>query len=122
MGDVVQIRAHDVLLRFREWWPNQDSMTQEAIREIVMETPASMDDAQQVLEFLNLKAGRNYRAVPVNLNRIRARIRESSVADCKAVIVCKCREWGGDERMEKYLRPATLFAREKFEQYLGELG
>jgi len=33
----------------------------------------------------------------------------------------KCREWGADEKMEEYLRPATLFNATKFAQYRGKL-
>lgn len=79
-------------------------------------------EATEVLEFLNRKAGRNYRSTPVNLAFIQARFKEGyTVQDCKSVVAMKCREWLTDDVMGKFLRPATLFNREKFNQYAGEL-
>lgn len=78
--------------------------------------------AEQVLKFLNGKSGRNYRPVDTNLKMIVARLKSgATVQDCKSVIARKQLEWGSSEKMEKYLRPATLFNATKFEQYLGEL-
>jgi uncharacterized phage protein (TIGR02220 family) len=37
------------------------------------------------------------------------------------VIGRKTAKWKGDAKMEEFLRPATLFNRTKFAQYLGEL-
>jgi uncharacterized phage protein (TIGR02220 family) len=78
--------------------------------------------AIEILGFLNEKTGRNYHPVPANVDMIVARLRDgATVDDCRAVIAKKCREWLGDERMNEYLRPATLFNRTKFAQYQGEL-
>lgn len=78
--------------------------------------------AREVLDFLNAKAGRSYQPVDANLKLIVARLKEgASVQDCRAVIAKKCREWGSDEKMAEYLRPATLFNALKFGQYRGEL-
>ena len=78
--------------------------------------------AEEVLRFLNRKSGKNYRAVDTNLKMIIARLKSgATVQDCKSVIARKQSEWGSDEKMEKYLRPATLFNATKFEQYFGEL-
>jgi uncharacterized phage protein (TIGR02220 family) len=50
---------------------------------------------------------------------VKARLAEGfTVDDFKAVIDKKCAEWIGDEKMEKYLRPETLFG-PKFEGYLN---
>lgn len=77
----------------------------------------------EVLDFLNLKAGRHYRPDGTNLQFIAARLKEgASVVDCRQVIAKKTREWKDDPKMSEYLRPATLFNREKFSQYVGELG
>lgn len=79
-------------------------------------------DALEVLKFLNEKTGRRYRPVRVNLDFIEARLKSgATLADCRGIIVRKAREWKGTN-IEKYLRPATLFNREKFEQYIGEQG
>lgn len=78
--------------------------------------------AIKVLEFLNSKANRNYRPTEVNLSLIQARLKEGyTTQDCFSVIAKKCREWMGDDKMSEYLRPATLFNREKFNQYIGEI-
>jgi hypothetical protein len=37
------------------------------------------------------------------------------------VIAQRVRKWKGDERMEEFLRPATLFNRTNFWQYHGEI-
>jgi uncharacterized phage protein (TIGR02220 family) len=78
--------------------------------------------AVEILDFLNAKTGRNYQPVDANLKMIAARLKEgATVDDCRAVIAMKCREWGADEKMEEYLRPATLFNATKFAQYRGKL-
>jgi uncharacterized phage protein (TIGR02220 family) len=77
----------------------------------------------EVLEFLNVKTGRRYRPVKSNITMIAARLKEgATVQECRQVIAMKCREWGTDEKMATFLRPATLFNAEKFAQYQGELG
>lgn len=79
-------------------------------------------NAVDVLDFLNQKACRTYRPVDANLKLIEARLKSgATLLDCKQVIARKVREWKGDLKMEKYLRPETLFNATKFEQYVGEL-
>jgi len=79
-------------------------------------------DAIELLEFLNSKTERNFRPTSANLDLLKARIKEGySVRDIRIVIVRKCRDWKGDDKMEKYLRPMTLFNRTKFAQYVGEV-
>lgn len=78
-------------------------------------------DAKTVLDFLNSKAGKAFRAVPVNLDLIAARLKEgATVQDCKTLVARKVKDWGADDKMREYLRPATLFNKTKFQQYLGE--
>lgn len=83
--------------------------------------PDLRHQAEEILNFLNNKTGRAYEAVPANVNRILARLKEFSADDIRAVIAKKCREWGADDRMREYLRPKTLFAAENFANYHGEL-
>ena len=75
----------------------------------------------QVIDYLNEKANRNYRSnIPKNQRLIQARIKENfTVEDFKKVIDIKVQEWGKNEKMNKYLRPETLFGT-KFESYLNE--
>lgn len=73
-----------------------------------------------VISYLNEKAGTKYRAsTSKTQSLIRARVAEDfTLDDFKIVIDKKCAEWLGDEKMEKYLRPETLFGT-KFENYLN---
>ena len=79
-------------------------------------------DARRILAFLNERAGRRYQDNKTNLDFIKARLKDgATVTECRQVIVKKCREWKGDQTMDIYLRPATLFNKTKFAQYQGEL-
>ena len=82
-----------------------------------------MLSAVEVIDYLNVKAGRNFDAVESNTKFIVARMREGTpVEKLKAVIDAKVTEWLHDSKMSQYLRPATLFNAEKFGQYSGSLG
>ena len=77
--------------------------------------------ADDVLSYLNEKAGRNFRPTRVNLNFIEARLKEGyTVEDCKQVVVMKVREWKGTD-MAYCLRACTIFNCEKFNSYAGFL-
>ena len=78
--------------------------------------------ATELLNFLNEKTGKNYRPVKANLDKIKARLKEYSLDELRAVVAIKTRDWKDDERMAPYLRPATLFGAEKCAQYMGEVG
>ena len=83
---------------------------------------AVSEEATAVIQFLNEKSGKNFRATGVNLTFVEARLRSGATPEqCRGVVVRKCREWLGTSQAI-YLRPATLFNAEKFEQYLGEIG
>ena len=83
---------------------------------------SSREPARRILAFLNEKTGRNYQAVKANLEMIESRIREGATEEqLMQVVAKKTREWLTDEKMNYYLRPATLFNRMKFAQYQGEL-
>jgi uncharacterized phage protein (TIGR02220 family) len=85
--------------------------------------PSRLDEAREVLAFLNKMTGRKYRDVPTNLDLIAARLKEgATVAECKAVIAIQVREWKDDPKWSRYLRPATLFNATKFWQYHGKVG
>ena len=91
--------------------PETDSKAPRAIR----------SDAIVVLEFLNEKTNRNYRPVPANLDMIKARLKEYTSDELKQVVANRVREWGSDDKMEKFLRPKTLFNRTNCANYIGEL-
>ena len=94
-------------------------MSVEPIRKLESKRDATAE-ATAIIEFLNRKATRRYRPVQVNLDFVIARLREGYTAqDCKCVVVLMCRKWLHDDRMSEFLRPATLFNRTNFSQYVG---
>lgn len=74
----------------------------------------------EIISYLNEKTESMYKASTKKTQScIKARLDEGfTVDDFKTVIDKKCAEWIGDEKMEKYLRPETLFGT-KFEGYLN---
>ena len=74
-----------------------------------------------ICDYLNDKAGTNYRASSKNTqSHINARLREGYTEDdFKRVIDNKVSQWKNDSVMCQYLRPETLFGN-KFEAYLNE--
>ena len=80
----------------------------------------SNDTYFSIVSYLNQKAGTKYKpTTPKTKTAIKARLSEGfTVEDFKTVIDKKCAEWLGDDKMEKYLRPETLFGT-KFEGYLN---
>lgn len=75
---------------------------------------------QSIIARLNEKTGANYKPTSKATQRlINARLAEGyTVEEFFTVIDKKCSEWSGDEKMERYLRPETLFGN-KFENYLN---
>lgn len=73
-----------------------------------------------IVEYLNAKTNSSYRYSSDKTKRvITARLNEGfNLDDFKKVIDIKCTQWLGDEKMEQYLRPETLFGT-KFESYLN---
>ena len=78
------------------------------------------ESCSEIITYLNSKAGTGYKPTTTKTKTaIKARFSEGfTVEDFKTVIDKKCAEWIGDEKMEKYLRPETLFGT-KFEGYLN---
>ena len=78
------------------------------------------ESCESIISYLNKKAGTGYKSTTAKTKTaIKARLSEGfTVDDFKIVIDKKCAEWIGDEKMEKYLRPETLFGT-KFEGYLN---
>ncbi len=77
-------------------------------------------DYEEIVSYLNEKLGTKYKATTAKTKSvINGRFAEGfTVEDFKTVIDKKCAEWLGNEKMEKYLRPETLFGT-KFEGYLN---
>jgi uncharacterized phage protein (TIGR02220 family) len=110
--------------------PMETSETHESLTEITTETtsekeikssPTDSPLIKEIIDYLNLKTRSNYRAsVKKNIELIKARLRDGfTVSDFKRVVDNKVAEWGGDPKMDQYLRPVTLFGT-KFESYLNQ--
>jgi len=75
--------------------------------------------AQKVIDYLNHKIGSSFTLKGNNLDLIKGRLDEGYVySDFVNVIDKKYSDWKGSD-YEKYLRPLTLFAKSKFENYLN---
>jgi len=78
---------------------------------------------KNLLDVLNSKSGKKFKHVESNLKFLRARLKEGHTKkDIIDVIERKILEWQNDPSMKQYIRPATLFNAEKFNQYIGEIG
>ena len=83
--------------------------------------------AVDALNYLNEKLGKKHRYtekdIPdVFLTHISERVEEGHTwLKIKAVIYHKVNEWINDDYMKQFLRPATLFNREKFNTYVTEI-
>ncbi len=74
------------------------------------------------IEYLNQKTKKNFDPKNKgNQDLIRARYAEGrTIEQLKQVIDKKVKDWLTDEKMNRYLRPSTLFNRTNFENYLNE--
>jgi phage replication O-like protein O len=81
----------------------------------------SKQDIDEIIAFLNETTGKSFKSSTSRTQKdIRARLNEGfTVEDFKQVIKEKSEQWRGDIKMDRYLRPETLFSN-KFEGYLQE--
>lgn len=79
-----------------------------------------LQESREIIDYLNEKTGKHFQLRSSStISHIKARIKEGfTVEDFKKVIDNKVVTWG-DNEMEKFLRPQTLFG-SKFESYLNE--
>lgn len=102
---------------------NQELTTKDQDQKIISSKLDNVVESQVLLNYLNDISGKSFKHVDSNLKLIKARLNEGhSEKDIYAVIDRKVTEWENDPKMAKYIRPATLFNAEKFNQYVGELG
>lgn len=85
-------------------------------------------DAEDVLTYLNRSTGKGFEfrnrngELTASGEKIVQRLRQGYTRqELREVVHAKCEQWKDDDKMHEYLRPATLFSKENFEQYLGEL-
>jgi len=85
------------------------------------QSSASMEQIREIVNYLNEKADRKFKPTSDKTkDKIRARFNNNfDIDDFKNVIDTKVADWKGDDEMEKYLRPRTLFSN-KFEDYLNQ--
>lgn len=90
----------------------------------VVDSPKMAADITAVLEHLINKTGRGFNLKAEGSRKlVRARLNEGRTVDqCMAVIDHKFSMWADDEKMREYLRPSTLFNKQKFEEYLSAVG
>lgn len=76
---------------------------------------------KEIVDYLNKKTGSKYRSSGSKTKTlIKARVRDGfELKDFKQVIDIKTEQWLSDQKMNKFLRPETLFGT-KFEGYLNE--
>lgn len=78
------------------------------------------EEAKHVIDYLNQQAGTHFKYSQTSMKHIIARFNDGfTVSECEEVIDKKCIEWLRDPKMQKYLRPETLFG-SKFEGYLNQ--
>ena len=118
-----KITLSDVIREIlNEYFKCHHSSNQKIMKEREDAAIAPLSSANVILAFLIKRSGKKFKHVPANLKLITARLSEgSSESELLAVINYKCNEWENDPKMAKYIRPATLFNAEKFNQYVGEL-
>lgn len=96
-------------------------LTTENKEDIVEQSPTAPIPYQEVIDYLNQKTGKNFKASStVTQRHIKARFADGfTLDDFKQVIDIKSTQWLKDKKMSAYLRPNTLFGT-KFESYLNE--
>lgn len=78
--------------------------------------------AKSILLYLNTKSTKKFKDLDVNLKFISARLKEGyTYEELTSIIDYKIDEWRDDDFMSKYIRPSTLFNKEKCALYLQEL-
>ena len=106
-------------------YPGKDSIGKDSIdKSSIMsgnEAENGNSDVKTIIEYLNLKAKKSFRATTKLYERhINARLSEGyTLEDFKHVIDVKCAEWMNTDH-EQYLRPDTLFAPSHFDSYLNQ--
>lgn len=126
--EVPQVEKQDVenLLVENQHVENQDVENQGLLSTDVSlstEPKLNTDVIKDIVEYLNKKADKSFKySSNKTKDLIKARWNEGySVDDFKKVIDIKCAEWLNDSKMNKFIRPETLFS-PKFEGYLNQKG
>lgn len=115
--------------QFAELWNTATATEKKQIKELIEKsentgsTRTYRAQAKELLAFLNRKANKKFQEVDVNINPIVDRLRAGATPEqCRAVIANRVGKWGDKEETREWLRPATIFNKTKFQQYLGDIG
>ena len=77
--------------------------------------------AKRVIDHLNAKTGKQYQHLPASLDPVIARLNEGyTEQDCFTAVDNKVADWLHDPKMNKYLRPSTIFCKKHFDAYVNE--
>jgi len=75
----------------------------------------------EIIDYLNFVCDKSFRPSKSNIEYIHGRLSEGyTIDDFKKVIDIKAEKWKNNPDMNEYLRPSTLFAPKKFDNYLNE--
>lgn len=101
--------------------PDRTRITRITNKDIYSWAENDREVGKQVIDYLNEQTGKSFHYTESNLKFIKARMNDGyNLEDFKTVIDKKCKEWKNDSKMQKYLRPETLFNATKFEGYLNQ--
>jgi uncharacterized phage protein (TIGR02220 family) len=79
------------------------------------------ETSKEVIDYLNKVTGKNFKYTDANIIIISARLAEKyTLDDIKRVVDIKSAEWLGGKKMDKFLRPSTLFRKSNFDNYANE--
>lgn len=88
-----------------------------------------MEQAERVIQWCATKARKNWQARSPNgkptatADLVVARLKEGyTERQCMVVFARKFREWSADDKMAEYARPATVFRKSHFAEYLAQCG
>jgi len=77
-------------------------------------------EVESVINYFVMRTGKKCSLSESNTKHVSARLADGySVQDLKMVINSQTAKWLGDDTMDQYLRPQTIFGKEKFEGYLN---
>lgn len=94
---------------------NKDKLSEDKLKE---DTPLH----KEIITYLNEKTKKNFSlSAEKTIEFINGRLGEGfKLDDFKHVINVKVADWGDDVKMNKFLRPSTLFSKSNFENYRNE--
>lgn len=108
----------------QEMWiiPSSEEHGGYKLRGKALELFESKDDVKEIISYLNLQTGKNFKAnAGTNRTLISARLGEGyTVVEIKKMIETMTSKWQ-NTKMQIYLRPETLFNATKFQTYINEI-